>query len=478
MPGVTLTSDSRLDSDASTTSTIRVRRVATAAGVTALLWLAPLDLPPAAHRAVAISAGLIVAWATEALPHVAASLLGLVLIGLAGAAPWSVVASGFANEATWFLMGALVIGAAASATGIAQRLAFAMVLRTDGSYSRVLLALLVTTFLLTFLVPSGIARVAVLAAIVAGLVDTTGLGRRSPAARGLMIGVTYAATMFDKMVLGGAASILAAGLIETVGGIRVSYSGWLLAFLPCALLTILVCWRAVLWLYPDSALDGVGRRRLAEEAGAPGAWSARERRAAWLLGCAVALWFTDVLHGLRPAWVAIATALAAVSPGVGVLDTGDLRRLRAGVVVFTAAAIGMTNVLGASGGLSWLTDHMVTWITPLVRGPVATAQALYWTAFLYHFLLGSETSMISATLPAVLVFAKDSGLPILPVGLVWTFGSAGKLFAYQGSVLMVGYAYGCFDARDLLKVGALLTLVEAAILAAIVALYWPLLGMA
>lgn len=438
----------------------------------------PSTVEPSAQHAVALSAGLIVAWATNALPHAAAGLIALLLFGVAGVAPWPVVMSGFTNEATWFLLGALVIGAVASASGLAHRLAFSVARQAGGSYSRLLLAFIVTDFLLTFLVPSGIARVTVLAAIVAGLVEALGIGPRSPAARGLLIVVTYAASIFDKMMLGGAASILASGIIETVGGVRVSYGAWVLAFLPCDLLTILACWRTILWLYPapDSLADSV--RYLDQQAAARGPWSARESRAAVLLGCAVALWVTDMLHGIRPATVAMGIALLAVLPGIGVLGSSDLRRVRPGVIIFTAAAIGMTNVLAASGGLRLLTDHMVGWIAPLAHGPAVTAQALYWTAFLYHFLLGSETSMISATLPAVLTFAREAGLPVLQVGLVWTLGSAGKLFAYQGSVLMVGYAYGYFDGRDLLKVGAVLTVVEALILAVLVSVYWPLLGIA
>jgi uncharacterized protein (UPF0335 family) len=43
-------------------------------------------------------------------------------------------------------------------------------------------------------------------------------------------------------------------------------------------------------------------------------------------------------------------------------------------------------------------------------------------------------------------------------------------------VLMVGYAYGYFDARDLMRVGLLLTVVESLILLLLVPFYWPLIG--
>lgn len=61
--------------------------------------------------------------------------------------------------------------------------------------------------------------------------------------------------------------------------------------------------------------------------------------------------------------------------------------------------------------------------------------------------------------------------------MVWNFASGGKMFVYQSSVLMLGYAYGYFEAKDLIKVGFVLTVVEGIVLALIVPLYWPLIGL-
>ena len=60
--------------------------------------------------------------------------------------------------------------------------------------------------------------------------------------------------------------------------------------------------------------------------------------------------------------------------------------------------------------------------------------------------------------------------------MIWTFASAGKIFAYQSAVLVVGYSFGFFNARDLLRVGLLITIVEFIALMIIVPLYWPLIG--
>ena len=63
------------------------------------------------------------------------------------------------------------------------------------------------------------------------------------------------------------------------------------------------------------------------------------------------------------------------------------------------------------------------------------------------------------------------------IGMIWSFASGGILFVYQSAVSVLGYSYGYFEGKDLLKVGAVLTLIEGAILLVLVLVYWPLIGL-
>ena len=84
---------------------------------------------------------------------------------------------GFANDTAWFLFGALLLGVIATRSGIARRLAYFIMLHVGVTYPRILLGLILTDFLLTFIVPSGIARVVIMASIALGLAEAF----RSPA---------------------------------------------------------------------------------------------------------------------------------------------------------------------------------------------------------------------------------------------------------------------------------------------------------
>ena len=441
------------------------------------LWFAPLELDPTVKHTLAITSFIIIAWITEALDHALTGLIGCYLYWALGVVKFSVAFSGFANDTAWFLFGAVLFGAMATKSGLARRLAFMVIQRVGKTYPQILLGLILSDFLLTFLVPSGIARVVILGAVALGLMEAFGLGKGSNVGRGMFLILTYTAGIFDKMIIAGAASITARGLIEKVGGVQVLWSKWFIGYLPCDLITIFVAWRLTLWLYPPekSSLSG-GADYLKEELRKLGGWSALEKKSALLMLIAVTLWMTDYFHHISPAMIGIGVGLFAALPVVGVLDIEDLKRVNYLPIFFVATAVSMGEALSATKTLDLLTNVMFSWMQPLVTNVFSSTLVLYWTAFIYHIFLASEISMLGTSVPLLMSFASSRGLDPLALGMVWTFAAGGKIFVYQSAVLIVGYSYGYFDARDMFRMGLLLTIVESLILILLVPFYWPLIG--
>jgi sodium-dependent dicarboxylate transporter 2/3/5 len=350
-------------------------------------------------------------------------------------------------------------------------------LRVGSTYSRILLGLIMTDFILTFIVPSGLARVAILATISLALIEAFQAQKGSNIARGMFLIMTYTGNLFDKMILAGAGSITAAGAMAKFGNVDVLWGQWLFAFLPCSLVTVLIAWRLTLWLYPpEQATLAGGTEFFRDELARMGPWSWLEKKAALLVGTAILLWVTDFAHHLPPAMIALGVGLFALLPPVGILDEDDMRNVNYMPVFFVAAAISMGNVLEATKGLDVLTTTFFTSVEPFLGNIFSTTVIMYWTGFIYHFFLASEISMLGTSMPLVMQFAKQHDMNALMLGLLWTFSAGGKLFAYQSGVLVLGYSYGYFEARDLVRIGALLTVAEFFILLLLVPFYWPLIG--
>jgi anion transporter len=440
-------------------------------------WYAPLGLAPQTQHGLAIILFMVLAWMTQAMEFAIAGFVGCFLFWALKIVPFSQAFSGFADSTAWFLFAALLLGRIAGKSGLARRLAYSVMLRVGSTYSRILLGLIITDFLLTFIVPSGLARVVILATIALALIEAFQAEKGSNVARGMFLIMTYTGNLFDKMILAGAGSITAAGAMVKFGGVDVLWAQWLWAFLPCSVVTVLVAWRLTLWLYPpeQQALAG-GTEFFRTELAKMGPWSAAEIKAALLIGAALILWMTDFLHHLPPAMIALGVGLFALLPPVGMLDESDMRRLNYMPVFFVAAAISMGNVLEATKGLEVLTSSVFAHIEPYLGNVFSTTVIMYWAGFIYHFFLASEISMLGTSMPLVMAFAKSHGMNPLMLGLLWTFSAGGKLFAYQSGVLVLGYSYGYFEARDLIRIGAWLTVVEFLILLLLVPFYWPLIG--
>jgi di/tricarboxylate transporter len=207
-----------------------------------------------------------------------------------------------------------------------------------------------------------------------------------------------------------------------------------------------------------------------------GPLSTAELKTAVLLGAATLLWVTDFLHHISSAKIGLGVGLAGLLPLVGLLRAEDLKKINLLPVFFVATALSMAKVLSASKGLDLLTNAAFGWIAPLMTDNFVATVVLYWSAFIYHIVLSSDIAMLGTSMPLLMTFAKTHGLSPLIVGMIWVFGSAGKIFVYQSAVLIVGYSFGYFQSRDLLRLGFLLTLVEFISILLIVPFYWPAIG--
>jgi len=273
---------------------------------------------------MAISAFMILAWMTNIMEYGAAGLIGCLLFWTIGGAKIETAFSGFVNDTPWFLFGADSLGAAATDRAAATHRGFCRH-NVGSSYSRLLLGLIVTSFVLTLIVPSGAARLVVMASIALGWSMPSARARGSNIGRGIFLVITYTAAIFDKMVIAGAGAITAVGNITRFGGVDVSYGLWFLAFLPCALLTIVAAWWFAMKVYPPEVTSLEGRMdRLRAELKTKSGTSPLALKATALSLLALGMWLTDYFHHIPPSVIALSFALIAFLPFVNVLNAEDM----------------------------------------------------------------------------------------------------------------------------------------------------------
>jgi sodium-dependent dicarboxylate transporter 2/3/5 len=456
---------------------IRLAKALVCVAIPAGIMLAPLPVDHKMQLAMAISSFMIMAWITEVMEFAAAGLIGLMLFWLFDVAKPTVIFSGFVNDASWFYLGAMLLGAMVSKSGLPQRIANWVISHVGVTYSRLLLGLIVIDFLLTFVVPSGAAVIVIMALIALGLMKLFNVERGSNIGRGMFLVITYTTSIFNKMIIAGTASIIARAIISKTGSVDVSWGLWFAAFLPVSILTILASWWLTLKLFPPETASLAGREEeFRTHFKVKTKWTPMAVKSAILSGVALILWMTDSVHHVSASIVAFAIGLFALLPYIDILDEKDFKQVNLLPFFFVAAALGMGEVLKVTGALALMTDGFMGALAPLLVDNVVAVTVLYWGGFIYHFATASEVSMLATSMPILMEFCKTHGLNPAWAGMIWSFSSGGKLFAYQSAVLVLGYSYGYFRPIDLFKMGGILTLVEFALLALSVVFYWPLLG--
>ena len=442
-----------------------------------ILWYAPLPLESGAQHALAVSAFMVVFWIFEPIPHVVTGLLGCWLLWALGVVRPAIVFGGFTSEAPWFLLGALLIATMFAESGLSRRIAFTILVAVGSSFSRILLAVILSDFVLTFLVPAGPPRVILLGTIILGVVSTFGLDIKSNVAKSLMLGMVFAASQFDRTILGSTPAILSRTLIMEHGHVEVYWSQWLLAFIPADLIYIFSIWWLMLRLYPPekSQLPG-GKAFLKQQLQQLGPWTRKEKLAMFWTALAIVIWATDMLHHISPAIVGLGIGLAGTLPFVGVLKPEDIRKVNFPVFLFMGTTISLGGALRETRALEIIADAVFRFVAPWVHNTFDVSFILYWVAFLSHIVLGSQTANVAVTMPVVMNYAVNQALDPLAVGLIWAFSVSAKLFIYQSLVLIAGHTFGCYNGRDVFRIAAFFLVLDWLILLALVPLYWPLIG--
>jgi len=443
-----------------------------------LIWLMPIGLEPVQQKALAVSVFMIVYWIAEPIDHGVTALIGIYLFWALEVVKLSVAFNGFVNSTVWFLFSSLLMAEAATRTGLAKRLGLLLMSKLGSSATQMLSGLLALSFVLTFFVPSGMGRIAILTPLTAGIVKASGLSDRSNLARGFFVVLTAFSGLSDVMILSGATSMMTHAILQEHAGIQVLWSQWLFAFLPLNLAMIFASVAITRWLYPGEISELVGGNQyFQKELAQLGPWSSAEKKSLLWFALAVGLWATDFIHRTIPAVIGLGAGLMMCLPKLGVLDRKAVRQNNFLIIVFSAGALSMGNVLLETNTLPLLTDRLIGWMQPLMTNPISYTVTLYMGGFFYHFIFANRQSMLITSLPVLLVFASTQGLDPVSLALLWTIGGGGGLFIYQSGVYVLGYSYGYFEAKDFFKVGVVLTVIEGVLLVALVRFYWPLIGL-
>lgn len=446
----------------------------------ALAALTPLpsNLSRSGAYALAALGSAVLFWASGVEDPSLTGVLILTIISLLGVLSFPESVAGFGTEFVWLLVVTFIVAQAMMDVGLGRRVALSILRLAGGRAPLVLLALLGSVAVLSFMVPTATGRISMLLPVCLGIIEAAGLRPGSLFAKALLVGTSHASIMSGVGLMTAAgATVYAAGVFETLLGVQWAYLAWMAAFFPVVVAFGLLLWRILLWAFPPERLEMIGGAQyVREELRQMGPLSLPERKMLAVFLGMMALWLLGPRWGISTPQAAMIGAVALMLPGMRVLSwERALGSVRWNVIILFGVSLALATALEKSGAGKWLTDATLQIIDR--PSPAAAVALLAPLVMLIRIGFVNNLGMIAAGLPVAITLAKGWGLNPVWVGMVVVMTAApGFLLPTQTPTGMITMGYEYYTIRDYMRSGAAASIALLVLTGVAAFFYWPLLG--
>ncbi len=436
-------------------------------GVIVALLPVPAGLKPAAWYFFALFCAVVVGLVLEPIPAAAVGLTGVAfatVTGLVEAKPadsirWAL--SGFSNTTVWLIFAAFMFALGYEKSGLGRRLALSLVKKMGKSTLGLGYATAFSDVILAPFTPSNTARSG--GTIFPVIRNIPGLygsepGETSRRLGGPLMWTALATTCVTSSMFmtGLAPNLLALEIVKKTAKVDVSWSAWLIGFLPVGILLVAVLPYLVSKIYPPEVKrsldvpDWAGR-----ELGTMGRVSRNEVVMALLALGALGFW---IFGGKLVDATAVAFAAIAVMVIAGIVKWDDVVANKSAwnVLVWFATLVALADGLNRVGFVTWFAKRAAA---PLAGyAPLTVTILLTILFFVTHYMFASITAHVTAMLPVML--AAGAAVPGIDVRLFalllcYTLGIMGILTPYATGPSPVYFGSGYVPRKDFWRLGAI-----------------------
>jgi solute carrier family 13 (sodium-dependent dicarboxylate transporter), member 2/3/5 len=405
-------------------------------------------------------------WLTEAIPPFAVGLFIIAYLAftlgseLFTTTPQDVkiYVNTFSSSVIWLMMGGFFLASAMTKTRLdADLIRYTM--RVCGSDpKRVLFGLMMVTMVFSMLISNTATTAMVIAALMPLMVK---LGKQSPVAKGLVLGIPIAATTGGMgTIIGSPPNAIAVGALGAAGH-SLDFITWIYYGLPITLFLTWLSW----WVLVRRFMTKTEPLSV-DDSASTGAAITREFRVKRLMVTAIlsvtlALWLTSPIHHLGAA--AVSAIPLVFLPMTRILKGEDIR------------AIGWDTLILVAGGLALGTALQQTGLLGVYAGRLASLQVpniVFYVLLAYATMLFSNVMSNTATSTVLIPL----GMAMLPgnrieVCMIIGLSASTALFLPVSTPPnAIAYSTGLIEQKDF-RLGGLLM----GLLGPVVIIFWVLL---
>ncbi|WP_298432571.1 DASS family sodium-coupled anion symporter [Geobacter sp.] len=434
----------------------------------------PQGLAPAGYHAIILFGATVFLWVSGLLPIAVTALLSMVLIPLLGIMDAKRTYALFGNEAVFFILGAFILAAAMTGSGLSARLARAMLARFGKTPKRLAFTVFLLSAVLSFCM-SEHAVAAMMFPVVTEISESLGLEKmKSRYAKLLFMAIAWGCIIGGiATFLGGARAPLAVGMLRESSGLDFTFFEWTLAAIvivgPLLVLGFLLLAR---FFPPDVESVEEGRRFLNRKRLEAGRMSYGELVVATVMTVTIGCW---MFLGRETGLAAIAILATAVLFALRIVSWSMIEEyVNWGIILMYGGALALASALEKSGAALWLVNKGLGIFTP---SPFAVIAVISLVSILLTECI-SHAAVVAILMPIGMTLAKGIGMDLrvmtlaiaLPAGLAYCLPMGTPATA-------IVYASGFLRSRDIIAPGALIMLVSWFLFLTSAWFVWPLIGL-
>jgi anion transporter len=297
--------------------------------------LGPEGFSRANYAMLAIFAGAIILWITEAVPNYLTSLILIITMVLTNVVTEVDAYHQLGHKVMWLNILSFILASMLVKTRVAKRFALWFIVRFGKNASSIFFSFIVINIILSAFISATTAKAAILLPIfmvIAAVYGATGGKNRNNFGRNLILQNLFQINISASgFITGSGANLLAGAMIAGAIGIPdFLYFDWMVAAFPIAIVLILIGWFVgTKIIFPLSkeekhpAIEG-GMDRLKAELHKMGPLRIEEVKAVAIFVVVLALWATDSMHSISKTAVAFLGAIVALLPRIGVVKWNDV----------------------------------------------------------------------------------------------------------------------------------------------------------
>lgn len=433
----------------------------------------------AGKKAMGVAVFAIIVWVSQAMEDAISGLVIVFLLAAMGATKLGDAFSGYANTAVWLIVIGFIMAGCMEKSGLSKRIALILVNSAKGSAVKVYWAVALVMLVTSFLVPSITARTLLMLPIIVGIGQAFGAKQgQSNIVKALLFIVAMSGTMMSIGILTAhVGNPITVGLLEIATKQTISWAEWFKIGAPPAfiLAAISVFILQKMWA-PEIKTLGQGQDYVRNELAALGSLTSREKYTMLVFFLTLVLWATDSLHKINVVLVGMVAVILLLWPGSGVMGWKEAQqKVPWNIFVLYGAGLSMGTALVSSGAAKWLAGTML--------GPISTMAhssqmiLLIWIATALQIFFTGGGPKTTALTPIVIAHAVAIGADPLPFALLLGMNMQHQyLLPVSNMPNAVAIGTGHLTSGELIKTGAVMSILAAAFMSVMVLTYWKWLG--